>query len=130
MFAADIKRAESDLRGALDRPHDSGLPACRSNSERRVRFPHPVPLTLRGRKLAFVREGDLLSRLPEAIRRDTRAGIFIVEAASLKSLEKLADRWGRPVSLADKAFAQAFSIRCVPAWIEIDAAGREGVIHE
>lgn len=126
-LAKDLKGAEGDLRDSLDRSHDAKLPACRGRSERRVRFPQPAPQALRGRKLVFVREGD---RLPAAIRRDNRAGIFIVKATSLKNLEKLADRWGRPVSLADGAFARAFSIRCVPAWIQIDASGREGVVHE
>ena len=126
-LAKDLKGAEGNLQSSLDRSHDAQLPACRGNSERRVRFPNPAPLALRGRKLAFVREGG---RLPGVIQRDNRAGIFIVEAKSLKTLEKLADRWARPVSLADGAFARAFFIRCAPAWIEIDSSGREGVVHE
>ena len=123
----DLKRAQGDLKGTLDRKHSAQLSACRGEFERRVRFDQPAPRPLRGRKMAFVREGD---RLPRAIQQDSRAGIFVVKVSSLKSLEKLADRWGRPVSLADETFANAFSIQCAPAWIEIGATGREGVVHE
>ena len=61
--------------------------------------------------------------LPEEARSDSRQ-------ESLEILSVLADRWGRPVSLADDDFAKAFSVQCVPAWIEIDATGREGEVHE
>ena len=126
-LALDLKGAAGDLKGALNRAHDAQLPACRGDFERRVRFAQSAPLPLRGRKMAFLREGD---QLPRAIQLDSRAGIFVVKVSSLKSLETLADRWGRPVSLADEDFAKAFSVQCAPAWIEIDATGREGMVHE
>jgi hypothetical protein len=120
-----------DLSKDLDRPYDSGLPACRAEGSRAQPLGRGQVARLRGRVLYFASAAapDALA-LPPEIEKDPRAEILILRARALKDIPEIGRRLGRPVSLASAEFAKALGVRCLNTWLKISENGDGLDLHE
>jgi hypothetical protein len=142
----EIKRAYSGMKArvaqALDRrgdvpapdlgrAYDAGLPACRGDAMRTEVLPTVRGARFRGRTLTFLSASDLgRLALPPEVERTPGAEILIVKVRSLKDLPEIAQRLGRPVSLASAEFAKALGVRCANTWLKISEKGDAIELHE
>jgi hypothetical protein len=129
-MAANIKRIGTDAAGILDRPHRSGLQACRAKSVRVENLNLPDAARLKGLTLAFIALRDAALRLPDEVRDDPRALVFILDCPSIRDLGEISKSLGKPVYLAEASFARALGIRCTDSWARISAKGDTVEIHE
>ena len=131
-MTANIERIGTDAAGLLDRPHRSGLPACRAKSVRVESLSLPDAARLKGLVMAFVSiagNGRPL-RLPSEVRDDPRSLVFILDCPSIRDLGDISKAVGKPVYLAEAPFARALGVRCSNTWVRISAKGDTVEIHE
>jgi hypothetical protein len=129
-MTARMERIGADATNLLDRPHRSGLPACRGGAVRVESLNLPDAAHLKGLTLAFVSVRDAALRLPDQVRDDPQALVFILDCPSIRDLGEISKSLGRPVYLAEAPFARALGVRCSNTWVRISAKGDTVEIHE
>ena len=129
-MAAGVERIGTEAAGILDRPHRSGLPACRTKSVRVESLNLPDRARLKGLTLAFIALRDAALRLPDEVRDDPRALVFILDCPSIRDLGEISKSLGKPVYLAEAPFARALGVRCSNTWLRISGKGDTVEIHE
>lgn len=134
-LAAGVRRSVDhlavDVSKDLDRPYDSGIPACRADASRTQPLGRDQVARLRGRIFYFASAIDPDAFvLPLEIEKDPRAEILILRARALKDIPEISRRLGRPVSLGSAEFAKALGVRCSNTWLKV-AEKSDGLdLHE
>jgi len=111
--------------------HRTGLPSCRTRSERQVTLVEQVPERFRSLTLYFVRlpkGGGRPRILPESL--PASAEVFVLETSSLDDVATLSRILGKRVSLATKDFAAALGVRCGDAQVTFTSDGAGAAVTE
>ncbi len=121
-----VKNSFETVKGGFD----AGLPACTSESTRdRVRTPE-VPAEFRGRQLWFFSAQEPARvRIPEEIRAEGQALLFVLSTPKIGSLADLSKVLGRNIYLAPRKLADALGVRCAGSRVVVNPEGGV-VIHE
>ena len=129
-MTAGVERIGIDAAQVLERPHRSGLPACRAKTVRIERLNLPDAARLRGQTLAFVSVRNATVHLPAEVRDEPSALVFILDCPRIRDLAEVSKTVGRPVYLAEAPFARALGVRCSNTWVRISPKGDTVEIHE
>lgn len=121
-----VKNSFETVKGGFD----TGLPACKSEIRReRGRTPE-VPPELRGRQMWFFAAGEPARvRIPEEMRADPQALLFVLSTPKIGSLADLSKDLGKNIYLAPRKLAEALGVRCAGSRVMVDPEGGV-VIHE
>lgn len=137
----NYRRLKNDLGRSLERSvknsfetvkgnFDSGLPACVSETRREPGRNPEVPAELRGRQLWFFSALEPARvRIPEEVRADEQALLFVLSTPKIGNLAELSKILGKHLYLAPRKLAEALGVRCANSRVVVSSDGGI-VIHE
>lgn len=126
-----IARASENFEEFLERPHRTGLPACRGTSRREERLKDAAPPGLAGRVLYFASLDDAATfRAPREAIEAEGCVTLLLDARRVGEIGKLSERIRKPVYLASAELARALGVRCSGTLVRISEKGETIELHE